>query len=74
MSFCRLTPAWMLNQWPSKAVVEKAQPLVYITSGLPPIPSKLVKRVRDGHFVDMAELMPKRLHILDAREDDHAKT
>ena len=32
---------------------EKAQPPVYITSGLPIIPSKLVNRVQEGHFADI---------------------
>ena len=40
---------------------ERAQPLVFISSGLPPIPSRLMARVQAGQFVDMAELAPERL-------------
>ena len=32
-----------------------------ISSGLPPVPAKLVKRIQDGLFVEMAELLPETL-------------
>ena len=31
------------------------------SSGLPPVPIKLVKRIQDGLFVEMSELLPERL-------------
>ena len=44
----------------------KGQSLVYITSGLPPIPAKLVTRIQEGRFVEMAELSPIQLGLLDS--------
>lgn len=32
-----------------------------LSSGLPPVPIKLVKRIQDGLFVEMSELLPERL-------------
>ena len=32
-----------------------------ISGGLPPVPAKLVKRIQDGLFVEMAELLPETL-------------
>ena len=34
---------------------------VLISSGLPPIPSKLVTRAQDGLFIEMANLLPSKL-------------
>ena len=48
---------------------ERAQPLVFISSGLPPIPSRLMARVQAGQFVDMAELVPERLCAWDPPEE-----
>ena len=39
----------------------KAKSLIYINSGLPSIPAKLVKRIQEGQFVEMAELSPMQL-------------
>ena len=36
-----------------------------ISNGLPPIPSRLMKRVEDGLFVEMAELLPSHLDSAD---------
>ena len=34
-------------------------------SGIPLIPSKLVKKIEEGNFVDMHELLPERLGAVD---------
>ena len=44
---------------------EKLRPPVLISNGLPPIPSRLTKRVEDGLFVEMAELLPSHLDSAD---------
>ena len=36
-------------------------PPVLISGGLPPVPAKLVKRIQEGSFVEMAELLPETL-------------
>ena len=50
-------------------LAEKVQPIVLISSSLPPIPSKLITRIQEGHFVDMAELIPEQLYTLDTPEE-----
>ena len=47
---------------------EKVHPLVFISNGLSPIPSKLMTHIQEGQFVDMVELVPKRLCALDTPE------
>ena len=32
---------------------------VYVGEGLPPVPSKLAKKIRAGEYVDMEELLPE---------------
>ena len=44
---------------------EKSRPPVLISNGLPPIPSRLMKHVEDGLFVEMAELLPSHLDSAD---------
>ena len=34
---------------------------VIIGAGLPPVPGRLVKRIREGHFIEMGELLPECL-------------
>ena len=34
---------------------------VIIGAGLPPVPGSLVKRIREGHFIEMGELLPEHL-------------
>ena len=41
--------------------LNKPPPPVLISGGLPPVPAKLVKRIQDGLFVEMAELLPETL-------------
>ena len=45
---------------------------LYIGEGLPPIPEKLIRRIQDGHFINMAELLPDNLEATNSTEDDHA--
>ena len=34
--------------------------LVFITDGLPPIPKKIVAKILNGEYVDLAELLPRK--------------
>lgn len=43
-----------------KGVDPAPEELMFITEGLPPIPSKVVKKVEKGEFVDFADLLPKK--------------
>ena len=52
--------------------VEKVQSLVCIIDGLPPIPTKLDKRIEEGQFIEMAELVPERLSSLDSLNDEQS--
>ena len=49
------------------------QPL-YIGGGLPPIPEKLVHRIQDGRYINMAELLPDMLEASNTRDDDQTTT
>ena len=44
---------------------------LYIGGGLPPIPQKLIRRIQDGHFINMAELLPDNLEATNSTDDDH---
>ena len=50
---------------------EKLRPPVLVSNGFPPIPFRLIKRVEDGLFVEMAELLPSYLDSADLNRDDH---
>ena len=43
-----------------------------VFGALPPVPSKLVKRIEHGEFIEMSELLPERL-TFDAAEEDPGK-
>ena len=53
----------------SRPVVETEQqvplsrnpPPILICNGLPPVPARLIKRVEDGMYIEMAELLPDHL-------------
>jgi len=45
-------------------------PPLYVGGGLLPIPGKLVHCIQDGHFIDMAELLPENLEAANATDDD----
>ena len=38
---------------------------VSVGAGLPPVPSRLVKQIESGAFVEMTELLPERLGSVD---------
>ena len=44
-------------------VAVKASPLI-LSSVLPPIPAKAVDRIRAGSFVDLKELLPDNMALL----------
>ena len=45
-------------------------PPLMIGEGLPPVPGKLVNRIQSGHFIDLAELLPDRLGVITAYEEE----
>jgi len=49
---------------------KKSRPPVLISNGLPPILFRLMKRVEDGLFVEMAELLPNYLDSAALNTDD----
>ena len=51
---------------------DRHQPPILICNGLPPIPLRLVKRVEEGLFIEMSELLPKRLSSADFNAGDQA--
>jgi len=50
----------------------QSHPPVLVSNGFPPIPFKLVKRVEDGLFVEMAELLPSYLDSADLNSGDQS--
>ena len=48
-------------------------PPVTIGASLPPIPRKLVKRIKAGKFIEMGELLPERLGAANVSNDDRFK-
>ena len=40
---------------------QKRSPPILICNGLPPVPAKLLKRVEDGMYIEMSELLPDHL-------------
>ena len=48
-------------------------PAIYIGGGIPPIPGKLVRRIQNGNFIDMAELLSANLEAANATEEDQPK-
>jgi len=51
---------------------DKPLPPRLISGGLPPIPAKLVKRIQDGLFVEMAELLAETLISPEYTVDDQS--
>ena len=41
--------------------VEKDDANVLVGTSYPPVPNKLIKKIRDGEFIEMADLLPERL-------------
>jgi len=46
---------------------------MYIGGGMLPIPPKLVKSIQEGHFVEMAELLPDTLKNPSLPDDTQSK-
>ena len=60
------------SQHPAElATGEKESCIVLLGAGFAPIPSKLVKKIEEGNFVDMHELLPERLGAAD--ESDQSR-
>ena len=57
----------------SRAPTATTTPPLYIGGGLPPIPGKLVRRIQNGHFIDMTELLPDNLEAANATDNDQSK-
>jgi len=55
----------------NSAATGKPPPPVLISDGLPPVPAKLVKRIHDGSYVEMAELLTATLISRHYEADDH---
>jgi len=39
--------------------LDKEPSSIHLGGGLPPVPGKLVKKIEEGHFIEMAELLPE---------------
>ena len=52
--------------------IQPKEPPMYIGAGLPPVPSKLVKRIQDGRYIDMAELLPTNLSSSQSTDDEQS--
>ena len=50
-----------------------AEELTFVTEGLPPISSKVVKKIERGEFVDFAELLPKKPGVEEQSYSELAK-
>ena len=53
---------------------DKAFSPLYVGGGLPPVPAKLAKRIQDGQFIEMGELLPEVLRGPTPYDDDHQKS
>ena len=54
--------------------VDKASSPLYVGGGLPPVPAKLAKRVQNGQFIEIGELLPEVLRGPSPYDDDHQKS
>ena len=60
------TSSWQQH---NPAFRKKTQPHVYIRSRLPPVLAKLIKRIEDGQFVNMAENLQNYLSSLNHTDE-----
>ena len=66
-------PPELIPPPPSTGIpTDKHQPPILICNGLPPIPPNLVKRVEQGLFIEMSELLPERLCSAELNLGDQA--
>lgn len=47
---------------------------IHLGGGLPPVPGKLVKKIQEGQFIEMADLLPERLSSHGESEDQGKAT
>ena len=57
----------------SNSVIQPSRPLL-LGGRIPPISPKLHKKIIEGHYIDMVELFPEHLEVLNAAEEDHSKS
>ena len=55
-------------------LADNASSPLYVGGGLPPVPAKLAKRIQDGQFIKMGELLPEVLRRLTPYDDNHQKS
>ena len=53
---------------------DKAPTALYVGGGFPPVPAKLAKRIQEGQFIEMAELLPELLRGPTPYKDDQPKS
>ena len=54
---------------PDKAATSKAEEPMLLSILFPPIPGKLVNKIRDGSFVDMRDMLPDNMALLRQLDD-----
>jgi len=54
---------------PDKAATSKAEEPMLLSILFPPIPGKLVNKIRDGSFVDMRNMLPDNMALLRQLDD-----
>ena len=53
---------------------KESTPPVHLGGGLPPIPSKIVQKVEERHFIELAELLPEHLSSYWENDDQSKST
>ena len=56
------------------SLADKPSSPLYVGGGLPPVLAKLAKRIQDGRFIEMEELLPEVLRGPTPYDDDHQKS
>ena len=59
---------------PTQVPPVKAPTSIYIGGGMPPIPAKLAKRIQEGQFIEIAELLPDFLRGPNPSDEDQLKS
>ena len=54
---------------PDKAAILKAEEPMLLSILFPPIPGKLVTKIRDGCFIDMWDMLPDNMALLRQLDD-----
>ena len=71
VSIPSLADRWSPNDNISTDQLNKDQSVVHIGAALPPISTKLLKRIEQGNFKGMAELLPENPGHLASDDDKH---